>query len=218
MKKGKRIFAALLAAAMMVAGASTVMAASNTLEAASFEQGAEYYEETKMGEFTLMANADKAIRVQNPDEAQKATDGKEFTQLLKFDGGANGIKFNAKKGDKVTVYVQSGGSDERQVALYSPANVDDAGKAVAMNPQACPSTDTASVNIATFDIEADGEYYIASVSKGIRVYSITVGSAATEAPKQDSVPKTGVVSTAAICGVIALAGAGVAVVSGKKEN
>lgn len=34
----------------------------------------------------------------------------------------------------------------------------------------------------------------------------------------DKVPKTGVVSTAAICGLVALAGAGVAVVSRKKED
>jgi len=88
------------------------------------------------------------------------------------------------------------------------------GKPVAMNPQVAPDKDT-TVNVATFEADADGEYYVASVSGGIRIYKITVGEV--EA-KQDSVPKTGVVSTAAICGVIALAGAGVAVVTGKKKE
>ncbi len=214
MKKGKRIFAALLAAAMMVAGASTVMAADNVLDAATFEDSAEYFEEVKSGIFTIVGTADKGIKVSTPEEPHKTADGEALSRYFRFAGGANQIKFNAKKGDKIVVYVQSNGG-ERQVALYSAANVDaETGKPVAMNPQVAPDKDT-TVNVATFEADADGEYYVASVSGGIRIYKITVGEV--EA-KQDSVPKTGVVSTAAICGVIALAGAGVAVVTGKKKE
>ncbi len=212
MKKGKRIFAALLAAAMMVSGASVVMAAGKEFDAAKLEQGACYTSDEAFGDF-IIAGSGKQIDVSQEEEPIKAADGKELQAYAKLQGGASQIKFTASKGDKIVVYVQSGGSDERQVALYSAANVDETGKAVAMNPQAAPADGT--INVATFEATADGEHYIASVSKGIKIYYITVGDVTA---KQDSVPKTGVVSVAAICSVVALAGAGVAVVTRKKTN
>ncbi len=208
----KRIFAALLAAAMMVSGASVVMAAGKEFNAVTLEDGACYTSDEVAGDFTIMG-AEKQIDVAHEEEALKAADGKELQAYAKLQGAASRIKFTASKGDKIVVYAQSGGSDERQVALFSAANVDDAGKMVAMNPQAAPADGT--INVATFEATEDGEYYVASVTKGIKIYAITVG----EVAKQDSsVPKTGVVSVAAICGVVALASAGVAVVTRKKED
>lgn len=63
------------------------------------------------------------------------------------------------------------------------------------------------------------KYYGADVaSAGGRAYMNAVEITEVTTASTDNVPKTGVVSTAAICGLVALAGAGVAVVSRKKED
>ena len=213
MKKRNRVFAAVLAAVMMVAGATTVMAAGKVFDASKLEQEACYTSDEAFGDF-IIAGSGKQIDIGMDEEPTKAADGKELQAYAKLQGAASQIKFSAKKGDKIVVYVQSGGSEDREVALYSTTNLDaTTGKPVAMNPQAAPGDGT--INVATFEATEDGDYYVASVTKGIKIYYISVGE--TE-EKQDSVPKTGVVSMAAICGVVALAGAGVAVVTRKKEN
>ena len=55
-------------------------------------------------------------------------------------------------------------------------------------------------------------------TSGGRAYMNAVEITEVTTASTDNVPKTGVVSTAAICGLVALAGAGVAVVSRKKED
>ncbi len=219
MKKRSKFYAAVLAAAMAVgvvaSSASVVKAAGKELNLANVED-ATYNSEVTVGDLTYVANADKSIVIETLEEPAVAADGKEFTKRMNFGGGANQIKFKASAGEKVVVYVLSTGGDERQVGLFSTATVDaTTGKNTALATQPVPGKESP-IGVATFEVPSDGEYYIASVTKGMRVYYLSVGDVTA---KQDSVPKTGVVSMAAICGVVALAGAGVAVVTGeKKEN
>jgi len=218
MRKRSKLFSAVLAAAMAVtvvaSSASVVKAAGKELDLNKLED-ATYNEEVKVGDFTFVATADKSIVIETKEDAMVAADGKEFTKRMNFGGGVNQIKFNASKGEKVVVYTLSTGGDERQVGLFSPKTVDAAtGKNTALATGVVPAKDQP-IGVATFEIPEDGEYYIATVSKGMRVFYLSVGDVTA---KQDSVPKTGVVSVAAICGAVALAGVGVAVVTGKKEN
>ncbi len=218
MKKRSKLWSAVLAASIVVglvaSNASVVKAAGKELNVSSLEE-ATYNEEVVAGDFTYVATADKSITITTHEEPVVAEDGKEFTKVMSFGGGANQIKFKASKGEKIVVYVLSTGSDAREVGLYSATEVDEAGKNMLLAKNPIPGKESP-IGAATFEAPADGEYFIATVTKGMRVYYLSVGDVAT---KQDSsVPKTGVVSVAAICGVVALASAGVAVVTGKKED
>lgn len=224
MKKFNRFFStvltAVMAAGIVASSASVVKAAGKLLDLTSAEETT-YTAETKVGDFTYVASDSKNIKVEAFEEPMVAADGKEFTKRMALAGASNAIKFNASKGDKIVAYVLSTGGDERSLGLYSTtATPDESGKVTPVATQPIPDKNSA-IGVATFEVPADGEYYIATLSKGARLYYLSVGdvsASATTAPKKDNVPKTGIISTAAVCGAVALAGVGVSVVTGKKKE
>ena len=80
------------------------------------------------------------------------------------------IGFSAKKGQTVTVYLNSSSkTDERVLNLYTPASKD-ALLAIA----APPATEDNTTGMGTFTIPYDGDFLIGSANKGIYVYAIVI--------------------------------------------
>lgn len=183
--KKMSLYAWALVAAMVVSmlpinAVSVKAAAAKILDANTLQEGTEYTSEepVKVGDFSYVAKADKPITVKPCETPKKATDGKEFTQWIKFQGGACQIRFDMAANEKVKVYYTSGGSDEREVGFYSSATAE------LVDKKPAPSNE-GDVAIAEFTAKEAGEYYIASVTKSMQVYYIQVGEAEAEQPKTE---------------------------------
>lgn len=123
--------------------------------------------------FKLYGTEAKAIDIQEIEE-RTAPDGEIFNNRIKLNGTGKTdqlcIGFSAKKGQKVTVYLNSSSkTDERVLNLYTPASKD-ALAAIA----APPATSDMTVGMGTFTIPYDGEFLIGSANKGVYVYAIVI--------------------------------------------
>ena len=123
--------------------------------------------------FKLYGTESKAIDIQEIEE-RTAPDGEIFNNRIKLNGTGKTdqlcIGFSAKKGQKVTVYLNSSSkTDERVLNLYTPASKD----ALASIP-APPATADNTTGMGTFIIPFDGDFLIGSANKGVYVYAIVI--------------------------------------------
>lgn len=124
--------------------------------------------------FKLYGTEAKPIDIQEIDE-RTAEDGEIFNNRIKLSGTGKTdllcIGFSAKKGQKVTVYLNSSSkTDERVLNLYTPQSKD----ALASIPAPPAKADDFTAGMGTFVIPFDGEFLIGSANKGIYVYAIVI--------------------------------------------
>ncbi len=123
--------------------------------------------------FTINATSSKAAEIQEMDE-RTAPDGEIFNNRIKLNGaGTNevySITFQAKKGERVTVYLNSSSkTDERVLVLFTPTD------ATAIQTIAAPpATADNTAGMGSFTIEKDGTYTIGSAKSGIYIYAIVI--------------------------------------------
>ncbi|MBD5787865.1 right-handed parallel beta-helix repeat-containing protein [Cellulosimicrobium terreum] len=124
-------------------------------------------------DFTIRATASKAVTVDATDRVSDRGDA--FTQRIKLNGSgtadARSLHFTVGADDvptQVVVNTRSGGSGDRALALY-----DASGEIARVDALA----DDATVPVATavIDIDAAGDYYLASPSSGVNVFSAQLG-------------------------------------------
>ncbi len=124
--------------------------------------------------FKIYGTEEKAIAIQEMDE-RTAPDGEIFNLRIKLNGAGktdvNCIGFSAKKGQKVTVYLNSTSkTDERVLNLYTPASKD----ALASIPAPPAEAEDFTAGMGTFTIPYDGEFLIGSAKSGIYIYAIVI--------------------------------------------
>ena len=174
MKKSHKRFIAWLAVLMMVVGMLPakpviyVMAAGadNALIADDLADETITSDKT-VGMFTIKATADKAVTVDG--NSKTADDGTSFTKRIKLGGAGTAtersIHFSVSSAATVTVYAMSSSSSaDRKLALYTAD-----GTLVADVPAL-----GAEVKVGTLNIEAAGDYYLASPESGVNVYGVIV--------------------------------------------
>lgn len=130
-------------------------------------------EKTNYDGFTINATTDKPIAIQEMDE-REAEDGEIFNNRIKLGGSGNkdklSITFKLKKGDKVTVYLNSTSkTDERVLNVMSSSSND-----VLFSLPAPPATSLMEAGIASFSANEDGTYTICSAKSGIYIYAIKI--------------------------------------------
>ncbi len=123
--------------------------------------------------FKIYGTASKPIEIQEIDE-RTAEDGEIFNNRIKLNGTGTtevySIGFTAKKGQKVTVYLNSSSkTDERVLNLYTPKSTDKLASIAA-----APATADMTTGMGTFTIPFDGEFLIGSAKSGIYVYAIVI--------------------------------------------
>ncbi len=137
----------------------------------------EVQEITEMKEFDgfkIYGTTEKPAKIEEISE-RTAEDGEIFNNRIKLNGTGKtnyyAIGFTAKKGQKVTVYLNSSSkNDERVLNLYTPDNA----KNVLASIPAPPAKEDNLAGMGTFTIPYDGEFLIGSANKGIYVYAIVI--------------------------------------------
>lgn len=124
-------------------------------------------------DFKLYGTEAKPIEIQEMTE-RTADDGEIFNNRIKLNGTGTlevyCIGFTAKKGQKVTVYLNSSSkTDERVLNLYTPSSKD-----ALASIAAAPATADNKAGMGTFTIPYDGEFLIGSANKGIYVYAVVI--------------------------------------------
>ncbi len=164
MKRIITLTVALLLASLLFAEASI---SANDLDTAK------YTAPVTIDGFTINGSESKAIEIQEMDE-RTAPDGEIFNIRIKLNGAGkkdqNSITFEAKKGETVTVYLNSSSkTDERVLNLFTPTDA----TALQTMP-APPATSDMTAGMGTFTIEKDGVYTIGSAKSGIYIYAIVI--------------------------------------------
>ena len=123
--------------------------------------------------FKLYGTEEKVIKIEEITE-RTAPDGEIFNNRIKLNGAGKTdiycIGFSAKKGQKVTVYLNSSSkTDERVLNLYTPASKD-----ALASIAAPPATSDNTTGMGSFTIPYDGEFLIGSANKGIYVYAVVI--------------------------------------------
>lgn len=151
---------------------STMLFAEGYISANDLDP-AKYTSAVTIDGFTFNANESKAIEIQSMDE-RTAPDGEIFNNRIKLNGAGNkdqlSITFEAKKGEKVTVYLNSSSkTDERVLNLFTPTDA-----TPIQTIAAPPATGDNTTGMGTFTIEKDGTYTIGSAKSGIYIYAIVI--------------------------------------------
>ncbi|WP_435736391.1 carbohydrate-binding protein [Cellulosimicrobium sp. PMB13] len=167
--------AAVVAAALTVTSAMTAVAVGpgTALDVNDLAPG-DYASVVDTGtDFTIYATAAKKVTV---DAADRVSDrGDVFSQRIKLNGSgsadARSLHFTVGAEDvptQVVVNARSSGASDRALALYGATGE------VARVP--APADDeTLPVATATIDIDAPGDYYLASPSSGVNVFFAQLG-------------------------------------------
>lgn len=126
----------------------------------------------KIDKFTIMANSEKVVTIDVLENSVSAKDGEIFNNRINLKGGGNAdyrsIKFTAKKGAEIIVYLASSSKTDARIMKLCNAN----GETVAEFTGA-PYTD-ANASMGTVKIPANGEYYLISVNSGMYIYQIII--------------------------------------------
>ncbi|WP_418275738.1 carbohydrate-binding protein [Isoptericola jiangsuensis] len=168
--------AVLATAALTVTSALTAVAVGpdDALDASDLAPG-DYATVTDTGtDFTLYATDAKKVSVDSTDRISDR--GDVFTQRIKLNGSgtaeSRSLHFTVGADDvptQVVVNARSSGSSDRAIALY------DATGEVARVP-ALGDDENVPVATATIDVEAAGDYYLASPSSGVNVFYAQLGA------------------------------------------
>lgn len=125
--------------------------------------------------FTFNASSDKAITVENIDIPRISEDGEVFTVRIKLNGSGTtsfrSVSFNAKAGQKLTVYLTSSSGSEDRILVIANGAGESVAKLVA---PADVVTSEGKAGIQTFKIPADGTYYLYSAKSGVNLYQIII--------------------------------------------
>lgn len=147
--------------------AEEVFFSANDLEIATLSEKTDY------DGFVINATEAKSVAIQEMDE-READDGEIFNNRIKLGGSGDkeklSITFPLKKGDKVTVYLNSSSkTDERVLNVLSSSST----KPVFTLP-AIAATKDGKVGMVTFTSPEDGSYTLCSAKSGIYIYAIKV--------------------------------------------
>ncbi len=131
---------------------------------------------TSFGDFTVSANADKKVTI---DENKKVGDnGIEFTQRLKLNGSGSleyrNVFFTTKGAATITVYAMSGSSSEDRPLLLMSADGTELARELALGVAGEGGVITA----ITYEVDAAGTYYLWSEKSSINFYYIEVAEKA----------------------------------------
>lgn len=122
--------------------------------------------------FVIHATPEKNIEVgKQSSDCPNEVNGEVFTKRIKIGGKGSvdfrSISFDAKAGQKITVYSKSSSKTDARIVLL----LDATGAEVARGEAAAYP---AEISVGEFTAPADGTYYITSKSSTIYVYSIIV--------------------------------------------
>lgn len=124
-----------------------------------------------VGDFEILAKADKGVNVEAFDKARTADDGEVFNSRIKLNGGGSlefrAVKLTASAG-RLTIYTNSSSKTDARVLKL----VDAAGTVVA--ELAAPADDEAHAGMVEVDLAQEGTYYLFSASGGINLYQVVV--------------------------------------------
>ncbi len=125
--------------------------------------------------FSFNASSDKAITVENIDIPRVTEDGEVFTVRIKLNGTGTAsyrsVSFNAKAGQKLTVYLNSSSGSEDRILVVANSDGESVAKLIA--PADVVTTEGKS-GIQTFAIPANGTYYLFSAKSGVNLYQIVL--------------------------------------------
>ncbi|MBP3577801.1 MAG: hypothetical protein J6K15_06795, partial [Lachnospiraceae bacterium] len=166
-------FALSICMMLPVMGGVTLVAEaadSQVLNVSEMEAG-DITEVTSYGYFSVSANADKKVTI---DENKKTGDnGIEFTKRLKLGGSgsleARNVFFTTSGAATVTVYAMSSSSGEDRPLLFMSADGTELGRGTAYG---APADNI--IPAITFEVSAAGTYYLWSEKSGINIYSVEV--------------------------------------------
>ncbi len=122
--------------------------------------------------FVIHATPEKNIEVSGQSsDCPNEVNGEVFTKRIKIGGSGNinyrSISFNAKAGQKITVYSKSSSkTDARLVVLLDATGAEVATSEAGIYPS--------NISVGEFTAPADGTYFITSKKSTIYVYSIIV--------------------------------------------
>ncbi|MFA6689728.1 MAG: hypothetical protein WCR05_10930 [Sphaerochaetaceae bacterium] len=121
--------------------------------------------------FVFKATGEKGITIETIDEVREAEDGEIFNARVKLNGSGNtsyrSVQFSAKKGETLTVYLNSSSKSDARVLIVAKAD-----GTVVQSLTAPP--DTGEAGIANCVLPDNGTYSIYSKSSGINLYQIIV--------------------------------------------
>lgn len=150
-------------------GQDTYLSA-NDLEAASLTAAKE------IDGFTILATADKGVKIEAMDDGREAEDGELFTMRIKLNGSGaltyRAVSFKGKKGQKVIVYLNSSSKTDARVLQLA----DKDGNVIASITAPVDSDPAAPqpAGMGEAVLPADGEFFLYSKSSGINLYQIIV--------------------------------------------
>ena len=158
----------------------TKAADSQVLNVSEMEAG-DITEVTSYGYFSVSANADKKVTID--DNKKTGDNGMEFTKRLKLGGSGSletrNVFFTTNGAATVTVYAMSSSSGEDRPLLFLSADGRELSRGTTLG---APADNI--IPALTFDVEAAGTYYLWSEKSGINIYYIEVvpEGAAVEGP------------------------------------
>jgi len=122
---------------------------------------------------TITATAEKASEIQALTDPYEADDGEVFNMRIKLGGAGKpeyrSIKFDADKGETVTVYLNSSSKTDARICMLT----DSTGAEIAeITAPASPAAAPFKAGMGTFKIPADGTYYLMSKASGIYIYMV----------------------------------------------
>lgn len=168
MKKIPVIMLFVLLAAFCFAQESWLSA--NDLEAASLTSAKE------IDGFTILATAEKGVKIEAMDDGREAEDGEIFTMRIKLNGSGaltyRAVSFKGKKGQKVIVYLNSSSKTDARVLQLA-----DKDGTIIASITAPVDSDPAAPQPAGMGeavLPSDGEFFLYSKSSGINLYQIIV--------------------------------------------
>ena len=119
----------------------------------------------------LIATPDKHMTIEMLDDGREAEDGEVFNGRIKLEGSGKisqrAISFQGKKGEVLTVYLNSSSKTEARTLVIADSTGAQIGALTA-------PVDGSSVGIQSFEIPSDGTYYIWSKKSGINIYMLIV--------------------------------------------
>ena len=154
----------------------TLILLSSALYAAVFIS-ANDLEEEKLTEtkeidgFTFIATPDKHMTIEYLSDGRESEDGEVFNGRIKLEGSGKisqrAISFQGKKGEVLTVYLNSSSKTEARTLVIADSTGAQIGALTA-------PVDGSRVGIQSFEIPSDGTYYIWSKKSGINIYMLIV--------------------------------------------
>ena len=119
----------------------------------------------------FIATPDKHMTIESLDDGREAEDGEVFNGRIKLEGSGKisqrAISFQGKKGEVLTVYLNSSSKTEARTLVIADSTGAQIGALTA-------PVDGSRVGIQSFEIPSDGTYYIWSKKSGINIYMLIV--------------------------------------------